>query len=202
VPPSFLSSLRALVDRFGIYGLRCKNSQGRWFRHEALNATIHLAFTSASFPATLKAQGLFRDDGKTPDGLTLVPWTKGRCLTWDATCLDTLAPSYLPLTASKYTKLPNSYILCPFAVETLGPFGEEAMSLVDELGRRLHLSTGETRSRSFLIQRLSIDIQRGNTAAVLGTILISSDFILIFIFYNLHNIKTFFVTLFVDMWKP
>ena len=112
-------------------------------------------------------------------------------LTWDATCSDTLAPSYLPLTAkaagaaahsaelrkhSKYTKLPNSYTLCPFAVETLGPFGEEAISLVDELGRRLHLSTGEPRSRSFLIQRLSIDIQRGNTAAVLGTIPISSNF--------------------------
>jgi hypothetical protein len=34
--------------------------------------------------------------------------------------------------------MPNQYLLCPFAVETLGTFGEEALQLVvSELGRRL-----------------------------------------------------------------
>src|ERR1043165_9306842 len=27
---------------------------------------------------------------KRPDGATLVPWSRGRCLLWDATCADTL----------------------------------------------------------------------------------------------------------------
>jgi len=67
-------------------------------RHEALNATIHPALCSAGVPATLKAQALLRDDGKNPDGLIIVPWTKGRCLTRDATFSDTLAPTFLPLT--------------------------------------------------------------------------------------------------------
>ncbi|KAF2903237.1 hypothetical protein ILUMI_02951 [Ignelater luminosus] len=45
------------------------------------------------------AVGLMHEDGKRPDGLTLVPWRKGRFLVWDATCLDTLAPSHIELTS-------------------------------------------------------------------------------------------------------
>jgi len=122
--------------------------------------TIHRTRCSAGVPATLKAQGLLRDDGKNPDGVTLVPWTKG--LTWDATCSDTPELYYLSLSLtskapraaaqsaeqrkhSKYAMLPSAYILCPSAVKTLDPFGVEveAIALVDELGRRLHLVTGE-----------------------------------------------------------
>ena len=179
------------VNRFATHGLSCRSSKGRWSRHSALNEVIHRAMSTAGVPATLEPQGLIRDDGKRPDGLTLVPWSRGRCLTWDSTCSDTLAASHLPATSKtpgaaahtaeltkhrKYSQLPDSYIFCPFAVETLGPFGQEAIALVDELGRRLQLSTGEPRSRSFLVQRLSIAIQRGNSAAVLGTIPPSSKF--------------------------
>ena len=34
-------------------------------------------------------------DGKRPDGLTIVPWARGRSLVWDFTCPDTLAASHL-----------------------------------------------------------------------------------------------------------
>jgi len=33
---------------------------------------------------------LVRDDGKRPDGLTLLPWNSGRSDTWDVTVVDTL----------------------------------------------------------------------------------------------------------------
>jgi len=36
-----------------------------------------------------------RNDEKRPDGVTLVPWARGRCLLWDFTCPDTMAPSYI-----------------------------------------------------------------------------------------------------------
>ena len=39
-----------------------------------------------------------------------------------------------------------------------------------ELGRRIQLKSGERRSCSFLMQRLSVAIQRGNSVAVLGTL--------------------------------
>ena len=159
-------------------------SQGRWSRHRELNEIIKGAFSSAGVPSKLEPLGLFHDN-KRGDGVTLVPWSKGRCLVWDATCSDTLAKTYLPATsrtagaatqAAELRKhnlcasLSGLYRLCPFAVETLGPFGEEARDLVKELGRRIHTLSGEPRSHSFLVQRISIAIQRGNAAAVLGSI--------------------------------
>jgi hypothetical protein len=35
--------------------------------------------------STLEPNGLSRDEGKRPDGMTLVPWIKGQPLVWDLT---------------------------------------------------------------------------------------------------------------------
>ena len=42
----------------------------------------------------------FFTDGKRPDGLTLIPWREGRCLSWDATIVDILANSFVTQCAS------------------------------------------------------------------------------------------------------
>ena len=57
----------------------------------------------------------------------------------------------------------------PFAVETSGVFGPEALSLLEDIGRRIRAGTGEPRSLQFLLQGVSVAIQRGNAASVLGT---------------------------------
>jgi len=49
-------------------------------------------------------------------------------------------------------------------------WGEEALSLVAELGRRISCVSGDLRSAAFLRQRIDIAIQRGNAASILGTI--------------------------------
>jgi hypothetical protein len=69
-----------------------------------------------------------------------------------------------------YAELPNQYLFCPFAVETLGSFGEEALELVRELGDRLCATTGDPRKTAWLFQRISVAIQRGNSASTLATI--------------------------------
>jgi hypothetical protein len=74
----------------------------------------------------------------------------------------------------KYQEALSRYLFVPFAVETLGPFGEEALGLVKDLGRRISDNTGEIRSKSFLTQRISIAIQRGNAASIFSTIPTSS----------------------------
>ena len=56
-----------------------------------------------------------------------------------------------------------------FLVETSGVLGEAAVDFTRDLGRRLCKATGEPRSREFLFQRISVAVQRGNAAAVLGT---------------------------------
>ncbi|CAG9129863.1 unnamed protein product [Plutella xylostella] len=173
------------ADRRGHHGLSCGRSAGRIARHAALNDTIRRALASANVPATLEPSGIMRDDGKRPDGMSLVPWKRGRLLVWDATCVDTLAPSHLPSTSReagaaagraemmkgrKYASLGEGYMFVPFGVETLGPWGLEARQLFKDISTRLIEVSRDPRAGSYLAQRLSIAIQRGNAASVLGTL--------------------------------
>jgi hypothetical protein len=47
--------------------------------------------TSIHVNSILESNRLSRDDGKRPDGTTLVSWIKGQPLVWDVTIVDTLA---------------------------------------------------------------------------------------------------------------
>jgi len=63
--------------------------------HAWLNDLIHRALVRAKTPAVNEPQGLSREDGKTPDGLTLAPWQSRRSAMWDVTVAYTLATSYV-----------------------------------------------------------------------------------------------------------
>ena len=58
----------------------------------------------------------------------------------------------------------------PVAVETMGALGEEASAFFQDLGRRITAVTAEPRSFQFLMQRLSVTLQRSNAACILGTV--------------------------------
>ena len=64
-----------------------------------LNDIIYRACIRSGVPASKEPTGLFLNDEKITDGMTLVPWKKGRCVTWDVTCPDTLAASHRQITA-------------------------------------------------------------------------------------------------------
>jgi hypothetical protein len=85
----------AKVDEIGTHGLSCFKSSGRFSRHTEINSIINRSLTSIHVNSTLEPNGLSRDDGKRPDGMTLVPWIKGQPLVWDVTVVDTLADSYV-----------------------------------------------------------------------------------------------------------
>ena len=57
----------------------------------------------------------------------------------------------------------------------LGPWGEGARELVHQIGIRVFDITGDPRARSFLVQRLALDIQRGNVASVMATLPSTKD---------------------------
>ena len=173
------------VDSNGTHGLACRKSAGRHMRHNAVNDLIKRALASAEIPAILEPSSLSRNDGKRPDGLTVLPWANGRCAVWDFTCPDTLAPSHLNRAvdgagcvandaemrkSAKYTSLSALYQFTPIAVETLGALGVEALAFLKDLGRRIAAATGEPRSFQFLLQRLSVAVQRGNAASIVGTV--------------------------------
>ena len=41
---------------------------------------------------------------------------------------------------------------------------------LSQLGHRLSATTGDTKSYSYLLQRLSVAVQRGNAASIIGTL--------------------------------
>ena len=69
----------------------------------------------------------------------------------------------------KYASLTSTHLFVPIALETLGPVCEAALDLISTLGSRITERSGDSRERSFLFQRLSIAIQRGNSVALHGT---------------------------------
>lgn len=174
------------VNEFGTHGLSCQKSAGRLSRHSELNRILCQALNSINVPSTLEPPGLCRNDGKRPDGLTLVPWSRGQHLVWDATCWDTLADSHVRLSSkqarqtaelaskykhNKYSELKaNNYIINAFAVETMGSWSTDALKFVNKIGTILNEVSGDTRSHGYLVQRISLAIQRANASSIMGTL--------------------------------
>jgi hypothetical protein len=173
----------AKVDE--IHGLNCSKSSGRFSRHTEINSIINRSLTSIHVNSTLEQNGLSRDDGKRHDGITLVPWIKGQPLVWDVTVVDTLADSYVLKTSevsgfaaemtckrkhSKYSSIISSnYIFKGLAFETLGPWCKETIDFINVIGNPLIAESGDSKSKKFLFERISLAIQRGNGASIRGT---------------------------------
>ena len=160
----------AIVDKHGIHGLSCKYGPGRITRHNLLNELLCKALCSSGIPAIKEPTGLVREDGKRPDGLTLVPWSAGKSLTWDVTVADTLAQTNLPQTVHrsgaaaeaaaerkirKYASIATKHMFVPVAFETLGPICSDGVNLIALIGEKLTSKSGDGRERRFLFQRLS-----------------------------------------------
>ena len=173
------------VDERALHCLSCCFSKDHHSHHAALNDLVKRSLDSAKIPSHLEPTGLYCTDGKKPDGATIVPWKGGRVLVWDLTCADTLAPSHRQLASreagavaasaeqrkkSKYAHLEATHHFVPIAVETLGVVGEERSIFFKDLGRCIADETQEQQSLQFLLQRVSIAVQRGNAASVLGTL--------------------------------
>ena len=54
-------------------------------------------------------------------------------------------------------------------METFGGWGPEGANLIRSIGKKIQENTGEKRSTFFLFQSISLAVQRGNAASVLGT---------------------------------
>jgi hypothetical protein len=154
-------------------------------RHKSVNDLIKRALASANVPSMLEPSSLSREDGKRPDGLTILPWANGCCLIGYSTHPDAIAASHLdrvvlaPGTVAndaeqrkrrKYFPLAAHYHFVLVAIETLELLGDEAMQFLRIFGRRVAAETGEPRSLQFLLQRVSLAEQCGFAACITGTI--------------------------------
>ena len=178
-------SCGAQVDARGTHGLSCLRSAGRHQRHSQVNDIICRALVRAGVSAHREPTGTITGSAMRPDGASLIPWIRGKCLAWDATIPDTLAASHLSSTSSqvgaaaahasaskiqKYGSLLNTYYFVPVAIETLGVWNVEGLELMREIGRRTSVITGDPRETHFLLQRLAVAVQRGNATSITGTL--------------------------------
>ena len=83
------------IGRDGTNSLSCTKNAGRYSRHATLNSLKEQTFVSLDVPSTLETRGLYRTDGKCPDGVTRTFWETGEQLVSDVTVVDDLAPSRL-----------------------------------------------------------------------------------------------------------
>jgi hypothetical protein len=170
------------MDARGLHGLSCRFSAARHPRHAALNDVIKRGLQSAGIPSIMEPVGVDRGDGKRPDGITVFPFSGGRCLCWDGTCIDTYAETRLNSSAvapgsaaseaedrkrRKYSALGDRYRFEPVAVETAGVFGSTTGALLSEIGRRISEVTGDPRETLWLEQRIGLAVQRGNAWSIL-----------------------------------
>jgi len=69
----------------------------------------------------------------------------------------------------KYSRLASTHIFYPLAIETANTWHEMAIELTQETGRRITTITEDTRETTFLSQRFSMALQRGNAVSFHNT---------------------------------
>ena len=131
----------------------------------------------------LELFGLDRGDGKRPDGITVYPYSRGRCLIWDATCVNTFASSNLIRAAlaagsvadaadvrkiAKYAELGRRFIFQPVAVEDVRRHGENRRSSFLMIWvADLPCDFRDQRESDFLFLRVSLTNLIGNAFSIL-----------------------------------
>ena len=118
-------------------------------------------------------------------GVTMVPWSNGRFLVWDATCVDTFCDSHRRASAKevggaaahaetekakKYAHLDQTYQFQPIAVENCCVVGPDSMCFLCDLSRRLKSATGKPNVFTYLLQWITVAIQVNNLTKSLGSL--------------------------------
>jgi hypothetical protein len=73
------------------------------------------------------------------------------------------------LKTAKYVSLQSTHVFVPIAIETAGCWNQTGLDFVSELGKRLTAATADPLELSYLFQRLSIAVQRGNELSFAGS---------------------------------
>ena len=70
---------------------------------------------------------------------------------------------------AKYVELTSTHHFVPIAFETSGAWSPQSTEFIEELGRRISTITNEPLETTYLFQRLSTTLQRGNAVAFRNT---------------------------------
>jgi len=70
----------------------------------------------------------------------------------------------------KYASIGSEYLFAPIAVEILGPMNTSACQLFANLGRKISSTSGNDREGAFLLQSVSVLVQRYNDVLLHDTL--------------------------------
>ncbi len=131
----------AMVEPNGLHSLSCKQGNGKSLRHNQVNDIVWRALSRAGVPSTKEPNGLCFSDDRRPDGMSLVPWSFGRSVTWDVTVINPLADSYIGTSSqqtggaaelaatrkeTKYADLAQRHTFVPLVWKPLAPSTQQA----------------------------------------------------------------------------
>ena len=164
--------------------------RNRLNRNEDAPEPLVHALMRANIPSVLELSSLSRGDGKRPDGMTFIPWHGRKNFIWDVTVTDTIVDSYLHLSMActgsvakgaasrketKYAALEHSYTFIPLAFEAYSPIDDKGTNFLQKLGRYLRTISDDPRESAFLLQRISITLQRFNAIAFSDTFTLTAE---------------------------
>lgn len=93
-----------------------------------------------------------RGDRKRPDGMNMIPWSRGESLVWDVMLVNSVGEIYLLLTSReacaaagaakdrkklRYESLVKRFIFKSLGFEIFGSWGSKASDLVRLIGQRI-----------------------------------------------------------------
>ena len=125
-------------------------------------------------------------------GVPIAPWRMGHSLVWDATCPDTYAVSYIAHATREVLRPISDSLFCTCGYRDIWSNG--ALDFFKELGKRICSLTHEVKSVSYIIQHVSMEVQRRNAAAILGLVFpVFCFFLFRFIYFVAFVLFYFFI---------
>lgn len=158
----------APVDRQAMHIMNCKRGTSKKIRHDAINKVISTSMTKNAIPNVTEPRNLMPDSYKLPDGVTLIPFSSGKCLAWDVSVINPTTSQYAAATSSpttiaegrknqKYVALTAEYNFSAFILDIFGAVGPELKKTIKQLKR--HSSQA---SSSQITQNIALCLQREN----------------------------------------
>ena len=83
------------TDQYGKHCFSCKRNNGKSSRHTMVNNIVIKALQASGTPCLIEPTNLALSNGLRPDGVTLIPFSRGKPLVWDVTFPHPLTASHL-----------------------------------------------------------------------------------------------------------
>ena len=168
------------IDTLGGHCFACSRNPGKILRHTMVNDCLSSTLQSAGISNIKEPTGVMNEYHLRPDGMTLIPFKRGQCLTWDVSCPHPLCASHVQTNKepgdlsstielkkrNKYCSLTNNFIFEPVIIDTIGAHGKSTENLLKLIGKLIIQKTKNKQSATSFRQRLSVAVQKGNSIAL------------------------------------